>query len=517
LMARNGGIYTERVYATGGVNGGSFVAMSSDNYRNVGPIEVFGTAGVGGNVLIATSGVNREVRFDTSASGNGVNARGGTQGGNIAIVATGAIVTNGAVGHNASATAAGGIGGNVFLSQGAAANLAATVNVTGSGANGSAVLMSNGNVNGFNTNQNPTPNVGYFPLVGSSGTQLTAGDIVLNSDYQITVTPGAQPSIRNLTNGAAPVYRLPAGSLTGFASFDIGTGTLSFNMANSRFLAPVVVGGAVTAGNVTGSGASTAALWATGNVTLGGAGNGGAVASAPALYLMSSQNIIINGGINSTSSAGNSGNVMLAGQNVTVSGAAGGPTAGASIDLSNANGTGNAGSLLLLASRDVTIGTWAGSNLTGNGDIVSYSSAFGRSAGALAVIGGNQLRMGDLIAGGFSNGSGSEIQVVSPVSARSGSLVNRSTSGGTVASLYTFSNDTGSGSSRGLLAGAPMSFLPGSIILTDASSSQFTSAVNLTMDPLISSTITQIVTTNLIGGAGSVSVNSANLLGFVVG
>src|SRR5207253_923020 len=114
-------------------------------------------------------------------------------------------------------------------------------------------------------------------------------------------------------------YVLPAGSLTGFASFS--GASLSFSTPSANFIAPLVVGGNVNLTSATGSGSSPVAIMSSGNLLLAGSvTNVSAVQSASPVWLASQQALSIAGGVNVISSSGNSANASLIGSSVAVTG-----------------------------------------------------------------------------------------------------------------------------------------------------------------------------------------------------
>src|SRR5262249_48201447 len=75
------------------------------------------------------------------------------------------------------------------------------------------------------------------------------------------------------------------------------------------------------------------------------------------------------------------------------------------------------------------------------------------------------------------------------------------------------------GSARALNTAGSYYFLPNSVILTDASmNAANTSSVNLTLDSQRSGlALNQVVTSNLAGGSGAVSISTGNANGFTIG
>ncbi|MBX9640029.1 MAG: hypothetical protein K2X97_09950, partial [Mycobacteriaceae bacterium] len=320
---------------------------------------------------------------------------------------------------------------------------------------------------------------------------------VSGNNYTYTVSTGAAPTITDTTT--ANTYTLQPGSLGGFGSFDIGSGNLTVVMPNKTFVAPLLVGGNIVANSVVGSGTAGVGLVGLGSVTVASTiNNSNATAAGAAVMLVGSGAVSVTNGINTmgayTSGTGLSGNVTLFGSSVSVTGFNNSVNNLAStIDTSSLTGSG--GSVFVGSTSSITIGNWSGSTYTSMGEIDTYTSGSGRTAGSVSLLGLGNIQSASVKSGGLSNGNGGQITVASSQVRLSGltvvsntntvgSLVNRSTTtasaGAVGAGLNGFNNDTGTGIAAGIQTSGSFKFLANSLIMDDATkASNYTGAIRV--------------------------------------
>lgn len=511
MIASTGSLSSGQIDVSGTVGGQVQMVAGTGININTSAVAVNASGSTtGGTILMATLSPSANITFTTN---NTLNADGSSGGGSIAVVSAGAI---GNVIANARAFGGGAIGGGIYLSQAASTNLVATSSVTGPGGAGHIVLMSNGNVNGAAV-QSIGANTGIFPNVASlAGASLfTQANVNAGDNYRFTVLPSAVPEIFNLSTSTS--YVMPAGSLTGFTSFNVGN--VSFVTASRSLLAPIVTGSGagVSVNSASGAGTAPIAFVAGGTFSSAGTiGNANAASSAAAIFITARDSINIAGGINASSLAGNGAAAsLLSAGNISASGASGGMV-GSTVDLTAI--AGNSGVLRALSGQALTIGNWTGTTLNSDGAIATYSTGATRTAGSVQLAAGSTLKVGNVLAGGVSNGNGAQVSVSTPGQAYAGSLSVRSTSSAGPASLLTFANDTGSGTARGILTGGTFTLAAGSVLMTDASipgANNFSGAINIYLAN--GTGPTSVVTSNNSMNSGAVNISTATAGSLTVG
>src|SRR5204863_6086886 len=129
--------------------------------------------------------------------------------------------------------------------------------------------------------------LGIYPSIATNNQQaagLFSSAAVAGDNLNIQITPGAQPTVKDLRTGL--VYGLNAGVITDTAA--LNAGSISLVTANESFRAPLVVLSPVTAASATGSGTSTVSLVSLSGITVTGAvSNNGSSLHGAGIELMS--------------------------------------------------------------------------------------------------------------------------------------------------------------------------------------------------------------------------------------
>ncbi len=425
------------ITATGTLQGGTILGLAKTGVSYT-TANASSSQGAGGSILFNAYGTNANI------TGTTTNASGVTGGGSVSLIASGTVPVSATV----AASGAGASGGSIFVSRGASSSLTFSPNVNGGagGSVGTAIIVSAGNITGV-------PGSGVYQFANiNSGTSSLLTEAYVNAhssnNYAYTVSTTSAPTITDTTTSTT--FVVPAGSLSTFTSF--GIGNLTVDMPSASFLAPLLVGGTVSANNVAGGGDNLISLVSAGNMTIAGnVSNSAATGNASDVLLVSGGTLSVGGTIttNSTQAASTaSGNVTLLGNIVN--------TAGINMAGGGTNTTG--GTLVGLAwgtgATAITIGNII-ANSTGIavGGTVDLASPFSSmtlssiSAYAYGAVGGNVFLDGEGISvtGTTGNTNGSAIDVSSTASnggevvisgttitVSSGSIVASGASGGNI-------------------------------------------------------------------------------------
>src|SRR5579875_1241055 len=503
--------------ASGTAGGGAVTVMAANGINIGGQVNVSSIAddgnASGGRVTMVSFLPFNDIRFLLPAGSTAIAANGIGAGGSVSIV-SGANVDLGGLDVNVAGTGGQGVGGAVFISAGSTNTLSLpAVNAGGAAGAGAVTVLSNGGIDGSGLGSG----AGVLSLSAFAGSRSnvfssTAASGSLN--YTLVAQPGSAPYLQD-SNGNQ--YLLPAGVIsTSTTGNSLSMGNLQVSGSGA---VPLVVMGDLSAGRVAGSGSGVVSLVSSGNMSLSGSltNVSGTTGTAGGVAALAAGALSIGGFVSTSATAGSSGAVQLLGSSVAVSGA---NAAGSSLDASNSTGTSNGGNIMAAAvSGDLVLGAWSNPTSVTGGNVTSYSTGsintVPNTAGNVFLFGFGNVAAGSVLAGGVANASGGMVTIAAGDASTLGSLSNRSTTATTVAGLTAFANDTGLGQSSGLNVLGDVSFLSGSVVLTDGSNDFSVNSVNLVHTPTFAAYAlpAQIVTTNLLGPAGQIHIVAPAVLG----
>ena len=355
-----GGNYTKNNTNAGPVVGVRNAAATVNIYNGTTVTGGVNSGGNGGNIGLFYTGSALNVYGGTVTGGQAAN------GGNIGVSATGCTV------NISGGTVSGGVatsqGGNILM-QGGALNISGTAQFIGGEAKygGGSIYITGGN----------TTTITGGTISGGNNTSSHGGGNLCVENAKATISGGTVKDGTAAGEGGN-IYLFPAAvgsygvTVSGTASIENGSGTYGGNIASRGKLD--LLGGAVTGGTASYSGATVAALAETAVVTVSGTTvTGGTVTNSTGwggtLYAEGKGTIKITSGIIQNGNATNGGNIGINNGYLELSGG------------TVKNGTANYGGNLLLSQfvggsiggATITGGTLEGGSASAGGNVYCSS------------------------------------------------------------------------------------------------------------------------------------------------